>query len=85
MISTFKEIRKLRLRPAHAIDEDVFDQKYFKQQREIIIKAYDGVRLIRLMFLCHPKAKNYKIPDWLESGKICDLLNTLISKFRLFF
>jgi len=72
MIATFKEIRQLRQRPAHAIDDDVFDQKYFKQQRKLIMKAYSGVRLLRLIFANHPSVKEYKIPDWLQSGKIWD-------------
>ncbi|GAI57942.1 unnamed protein product, partial [marine sediment metagenome] len=70
MIATFKEIKGLRQRPAHAIDDDVFDQKYFKQQRELIIKAYSGIRLLRLIFANHPNVKEYEIPDWLYSGKI---------------
>lgn len=70
MIATFKKIRKLRQHPAHAIDEDIFDQKYFRQQREIIIRAYEGIRLLRLIFADHPNVKGYNIPDWLQSGKI---------------
>jgi|LGVF01.1.fsa_nt_gb hypothetical protein len=70
MIATFKKIRKLRQHPAHAIDEDIFDQKYFRQQREIIIRAYEGIRLLRLIFADHPNVKEYIIPDWLQSGKI---------------
>ena len=67
MISTFKEIRKLRQRPGHAIDNDVFDQKYFKMQRELIIRAYSGIRLIRLIFTNDQNVRDYKIPDWLMS------------------
>jgi len=70
MIATFKKIRKLRQHPAHAIDEDIFDQKYVRQQRKVIIKAYDGIRLLRLIFANHPSVKEYEIPDWLQSGKI---------------
>jgi len=70
MIATFKGIRRLRQRPAHAIDEDIFDQEYFRQQREIIIKAYQGIRLLRLIFANHPNVKEYKIPAWLRSENI---------------
>lgn len=70
MIATFKEVRRLRQRPAHTINDDVFDQKYFKQQRELIKKAYDAIRSLRLIFANHPNAKEYKIPDYLQSGKI---------------
>ena len=67
MIATFKKIRELRQYPAHTINEDIFDQEYFEQQRGIVIKAYEGVRLLRLIFANHPNAKGYKIPDWLHS------------------
>lgn len=72
MISTFKHIRRLRQNPAHRIQEDVFDQKYFKLYRALIIKAYSGIRLIRLMLANHPKLKDYKIREWLFYGKIWD-------------
>ena len=70
MIATFKRIRKLRQSPAHTINENVFDQEYFKKQREIIIKSYEGVRLLRLIFTNHPNVEGHKIPDWLQSGII---------------
>ena len=75
MIDTFKQIRQLRQRPAHAIDDDVFDQKYFKQQRTLIIKAYKAIRLLRLIFANHPSVagSGYTIPDCLQSGKIWDI------------
>lgn len=70
MVNTFKEIRQLRQHPAHAIDEDVFDQKYFGQQRELIRKAYRDIRLLRVIFANHPAVQGYKVPDWLYSGRI---------------
>jgi len=62
----------MRQRPAHAVDEDRFDQKYFKEQRELIIEAYSAVRTLRLMFANHPDVESakIKIPDWLQEGKI---------------
>jgi len=70
MIATFKEIRKLRQHPAHVIDEDIFDQRYFRQQRKIVMKAYEAIKLLRLIFANHPNTKGYEIPDWLQSGKM---------------
>jgi len=70
MIDTFKQIRRLRQRPAHSIEDDVFDQKYFKKQRELIIKAYTGIRLIRLIFQNFPWARGYEVPAPIKSGKI---------------
>jgi hypothetical protein len=71
-IATLRRIRKMRQKPAHSVNEDQFDQKYFKQQREIIMQAYSAVRTIRLMFSNHRRVKVAKIeiPDWLQEGKI---------------
>ncbi|PWU35910.1 AAA family ATPase [Pseudomonas aeruginosa] len=74
MIATFKEVRKLRQKPAHTIDADKFDQDLFRRQREIVIKAYDAVRTLRLILANHPKVKASppKINEWLFEGNIWD-------------
>ena len=71
-IKAMREVRKLRQKPAHAIDENIFDQKYFKEQRELMIRAYQSIRAIRLLFADHPSVKKAKIevPEWLENGDI---------------
>lgn len=70
MFNTFKKVRKLRTKPAHSIEEDVFDEKYFKEQRELFIEAYSAVRLLRLILQNHPKADRSRIPEWLYKGNI---------------
>jgi hypothetical protein len=71
-IKSFKKIRKLRQKPAHSFNKDEFDQKYIKEQREIIKRAYEGVRTLRSMLQNHRlvQAANIEIPDWLAEGKI---------------
>lgn len=71
-IAILRKIRKMRQKPAHLVNEDQFDQKYFKEQREIIIDAYSAVRTLRLMFANHPRVKSaeIEIPGWLQEGKI---------------
>lgn len=71
MLATFRNVRKLRQSPAHALQEDVFDQSYFKKQRKLTIDAYSAIRTLRLIFTNHPKVKGYdKVPDWLFKGEI---------------
>ncbi|MFH0943206.1 MAG: AAA family ATPase [Candidatus Beckwithbacteria bacterium] len=71
MFETFRKVRKLRQPHAHAIHDDVFDQKYFKQQRKLMIDAYGAIRTLRLIFANHPRIKGYdKVPDWLYKGEI---------------
>jgi len=71
-IKTLREVRKLRQKPAHAIDENLFDQCYFKEQRELIIKAYEAVCTIRLLLANDYAVRraDIKIPKWLLEGEI---------------
>lgn len=71
-ISTLKRIRKLRQNPAHSISKDVFDQKYFHEQRALAISAYVAIRTIRLIFANHPSARNVHVHPMLFDGKISD-------------
>jgi hypothetical protein len=70
MIDTFRTIRRLRQRPAHAIDENSFNQTYLHEQRELMARAYTAVQTIRLIFANHPKCRTVDVPDWLSEGRI---------------
>ena len=72
MMKTFREVRQLRQRPAHKVNADSFDQELFKQQRDIVVKAYDAVRTLRLILANHPKVKVNppKISERLNRGEI---------------
>jgi len=70
MIRIFKEVRKKRSKPAHHVRDDEWDNRFFREQREIIKRAYQAVRTLRLIFANHPIAKTIKVPDWLYKGEI---------------
>lgn len=70
MIQTFRKIRQMRMKPAHKVDENRFEQEYFKRQRQLMIEAYSAVRTLRLILANHPKTKTYEVPDWLFKGAI---------------
>ncbi|NMY13619.1 Diverged AAA-family ATPase containing protein [Pseudomonas veronii 1YdBTEX2] len=74
LIDTFRKIRKLRQEPAHRIGLDIFDQSIFREQRALIIEAYNAVRLLRMILALHPKVEEDppQINDWLREGKIWD-------------
>ena len=75
LFQTLKKVRKLRQKPAHAVDENVFNQKYFKDQRTLVMDSYNAVRLIRLMLANHPAVKRSP-PDlsvYVRDGKIWDI------------
>jgi hypothetical protein len=71
-IAGMKRVRKLRQKPAHAVNEDRFDQQYFKDQRELILAAYKSIRTIRLLLANHPDVieASIDVPSTLLEGKI---------------
>jgi len=72
LIDTFKTVRNQRQKLAHSLTPDEFDQKYYHSQRDLIIKAYDAIRLIRLIFANHSwvRVADVKIPDLIYQGKV---------------
>jgi hypothetical protein len=71
-IATLKKVRKMRQKPAHDVNENVFDQAYFKAQRELITQAYEALRTLRMLLENHPAVKKASlvIPDHIREGKI---------------
>jgi hypothetical protein len=71
-IAALRKVRRLRQRPAHAVNENVFDQQYFKEQRQLMIEVYDAVNVLRQLLGKHRavRAAGIAAPDWLQDGKI---------------
>ena len=69
-IAALRKVRKLRQAPAHKLEDNTFDQKYFREQQELIREAYLAVRTVRQLLANHPLAKDHKVPDWLFEGRI---------------
>jgi hypothetical protein len=69
-IQVFKLVRQMRQKPAHSVDENTFDQRYYHEQREIMEKVYVSVQTLRLILANHPKANAFRVPDFLTEGKI---------------
>lgn len=68
MFLVLKKVRKMRQRPAHAVEEDQFDQRYFQEQRWLMAGAYAAVRTLRMVFQLHPVAKSHTVPDLLDGN-----------------
>jgi hypothetical protein len=70
MLATFRKIRKMRQAPAHRLGRDIFDQALFREQRQLMLKAYAAVRTLRLILANHPASEQVEVPDWLYKGEI---------------
>ena len=65
-------VRRLRQKPAHALNENIFDQQYFEKQRDVIEEAYKAVRTLREFLESHPSvmAADIQVPAWIQEGRI---------------
>lgn len=70
MFDDFRTVRKERQKPAHKIDNNEFDQIYMGKQRELMIKAFNAVRTLRMTIENHPNAAGYEIPNYLREAKV---------------
>lgn len=71
VLAPLKEIRKLRQKPAHTLQENEYDRTYPQRQDEILGRACRTLTKLRLIFWSHPRVgKQYTPPDWLDSDKI---------------
>lgn len=70
MISDFRSVRRERMKPAHKVEENVFDQEYVRLQRELISKGYGAVHTLRMVLENDPKAVAYEVPEHIRQAKI---------------
>jgi hypothetical protein len=70
MLKTFREVRRLRMRPAHAPDDNRFQQNLTRQQRELLKKVYRALKTLRLILSLHPLSVGVRVPDQIAEGRI---------------
>lgn len=67
MLTTMREIRTKRQKPAHTINDDRFEQEILSEQRNLMQRAYRVVKTIRLILALHPGADSYSIDRSLQN------------------
>jgi hypothetical protein len=55
--SIFKEVRKLRNPQAHTLINNTFDQKHLAEQRTLLTKTYEVMKMLGFIFESHPRVK----------------------------
>lgn len=63
MLGVFRDVRKLRQEPAHAIVPDKFDQRYYHEQRELMRRAYGAMSTLRKILANHPATASVEVPS----------------------
>ena len=71
-INVLWEVRRLRQRPVHSLDDNEFDQDLFRQQRELVDRSHGALMTIRIMLESHPvvKESGISIPDFLKEENV---------------
>lgn len=70
LMTGFRIVRQARQRPAHQIEDNVLDEVYYQQQRDLIRVAYTSVRTLRQCFANYPRCRNVEVPEWLFEGRV---------------
>lgn len=70
LMAPLRQVRQLRQRPAHALEQDQFDRAIFKQQFDLIESTYNSLWGLRVAFQQHPACVDYQLDEFLRSGKI---------------
>ena len=68
MFQTFREIRKLRQKPAHSVRENIFDQQLLRKQGELMKKVYRAIKTLRSVLHLYPHASSVQIDKHLRDG-----------------
>lgn len=70
VIDGLRAVRRLRQRPAHAIEGDRYDKSYWARQDELMQRAYLSMRTLRLILANYPGAEGIEVPAWMREGRI---------------
>ncbi len=70
MIRTLRDVRRRRMRPAHALDNDAFEQVFAQEQRDLVVRIYGAVKVIRLILSRHARSADVELPPYIGEGKI---------------
>lgn len=73
MIRVLRDIRRRRMRPAHALDNNAFRQEFAQEQRHLIVKVYGAVKVLRLILSRDPLSAAVELPPYIGEGHIWTL------------
>ena len=66
IIKPLREVRSLRQKPAHRLEQDTYDRKFYARQDELVWKVYEALHNLRCLLATDPSASNYEPPYWVR-------------------
>lgn len=67
-IKSLRSIRTIRQKPAHTLDDNLFDQHYIHAQRDLIAKSYDAIHQVRVVLQEIHQIEDDKIMDSIDAS-----------------
>lgn len=68
VIQTLREIRRQRNKPAHVLQPNTYDPTLFDKQRELMIRVYKSLKLLRMIFQTDEECAGFKLPRFVDDG-----------------
>jgi hypothetical protein len=70
IVKPFREVRKLRQKPAHFSEENIYSPKYEERQHQLLDAIYGSVSQLRFTLARHPRSPDIDVPNYLRDGNI---------------
>ena len=64
IIKPLREVRRLRQKPAHKIEQDTYDRKFYTLQDDLVWKVFEALRNLRCLLATDPSVSSYEPPYW---------------------
>jgi hypothetical protein len=68
IISTLRKIRRLRNKPAHTIQANMYDLALREAQHTLMSETHEAIRLIRMILQTDRACRNFKLPRFVDDG-----------------
>ena len=66
IVQPLREVRNLRQRPAHKVEQDTYDRRFYTLQDELIWKVYKALHSLRCLLATDPSASSYEPAYWIR-------------------
>ena len=66
IIKPLREVRRLRQKPAHRVEQDTYDKKFYTLQDDLVSKVYEALRNLRTLLATDASASSYEPPYWVR-------------------
>ena len=70
IIKPLREVRNLRQKPAHKVEQDAYDRQFYTLQDELVWKVYEALRDLRCLLATDPSVPSYKPPFWVREFSV---------------